>query len=359
MAAAANPDIAQLLQEHEKNKKSTQIPLFLGTDKDTSSGRDIIERIDLAAGIANWNDARKIAELRGCVRDRAKKRLDSILRTCPQDMTVWTNVKKQFLAQYDPKGTARSTCAGLAELQQKPGEKVGDFYGRVDEHFLRIMETRQPRHLGPVDGENVPADQLDNMKAIIARSTKDMLETVEQMVFTAGLNETLRQKVMEAGKDSLYEAFECAYEMEIYLADKKAKANAMKLDSIHEDNEDSTDVLEDECETEEEFNVVNAMRMRRGLPPRPRPKFFRRSGYSSQSQVSSGSGNGNGKKTEVCRYCKKMGHRQVECRKRIREGGLCIDQNGKPWNVQPKANVMNSNQNSNQPAGTLNSFRSL
>ena len=353
--AAANPDIAQLLQEHEKNKKSTQIPLFLGTDKDTSSGRDIIERIELAAGIANWNDARKISELKGCVRDQAKKALDSIIRTCPHDMTVWANVRKEFLRQYDPKGTAKSTCAGLNDLNQKSNEKVLNFYGRVDEHFRRILENRTDRLLAPLPDDAIPADQVARVSAVMERCTREMLETIEQMMFTAGLNETLRQKVMEAGKTSLYETFQFAGDMELYLADKKSKANAIKINSIEEDGEALDVINEVEFKNEEEFNVVNAMRMRRGLPPRPRPKFFRRSGYSSQPQVSSGSRNGNGKKSEVCRYCKKMGHRQAECRKRIREGGLCTDQNGKPWNVQPKANGMNSD----QPAGTLNSFRSL
>ena len=230
----ANQDIAQLLKDHELNKKTTQIPLFLGTDKDTSTGRDIIEKIELAAGIANWNDARKIAELRGCVRDHAKKRLDCVMRMCPKDMTVWNNVKAKFLKQYDPKGTAKAMCAGFTKLAQKHGEKVGDFMGRVDEHFRRILDNRQARHLRPVDDDNVPAEHVDMVSRVLNRGTREMLETIEQIVFTAGLNETLRQKVMEAGKTTLYDAFEVAYEMEIYLADKKAKANSVQINSVNE-----------------------------------------------------------------------------------------------------------------------------
>jgi len=315
---AANPDIAQLLKDHEMNKKTTQIPLFLGTDKDTSTGRDIIEKIELAAGIANWNDARKIQELRGCVRDQAKKRMDSILDTCPEDMTVWANVKQEFLVQYDPKGTAKATCAGFTELNQKHGEKVGDFYGRVNEHFRRLLENRQPRHLGPLATEVFPAAQMDAARALATRATKDMLETIQQTVFTAGLNDQLRQKVMEAGKDTLYQAFRFASDIEIYLADKKAKANAMRINSVLDEEDNLDDNEEVEFENEDEFNAVNAFRVRRGLPPRPRPQRFRSSGYRSNNNSSNGSQN---KRDFRCRYCKKLGHNQTECRKRIREGG--------------------------------------
>ena len=349
--AAANQDIAQLLKDHEMNKKTTQIPLFLGTDKDTSSGRDIIEKIELAAGIATWNDARKIAELKGCVRDQAKRRFDSILDTCPEDMTVWANVKKHFLKQYDPKGTAKATCAGFSELNQKSGEKVGDFYGRVNEHFRRLLETRQPCQLGPLDTDNVPAAQVDLVKTIVSRSTRSMLETIQQIVFTAGLNYQLRQKVMEAAKTSLYDCFDYASDLETYLADKKSKINSARMNSINEE-EDQPDVTEDdEFENEEEFNAVNAFRVRRGLPPRPRPQRFRNSGYRS-----SGPSNGNQNKRDFrCRYCKKTGHNQTECRKRIREGGQCVDEAGKPWKNQPKVNEAKES----GKTAPLNSFRNL
>jgi len=347
----ANQDMAQILKEHELNKKTTQIPLFLGTDKDTSSGRDIIEKIELAAGIANWNDARKIAELKGCVRDHAKKRLDCILRMCPKDMTVWNNVKAEFLKQYDPKGTAKTTCAGFTDLAQKHGEKVGDFMGRVDEHFRRIMDNRSDRLLRPIDTDNIPAAQVELVSAVLNRGTREMLEAVEQIVFTAGLNETLRQKVMEAGKPTLYEAFDFASEMEIYLADKKAKANAVQINSVHEAENDPDNTDEPEFENEEEFNAVNAFRVRRGLPPRPRPQRFRNSGYRSN-----GSNNGSQNKKDFrCRYCKKMGHNQTECRKRIREGGQCVDEAGKPWKNQPKVNEAKDSVRT----APLNSFRNL
>ena len=88
--------------------------------------------------------------------------------------------------------------------------------------------------------------------------------------------------------------------MELYLADKKSKANAIQINSLAEDDEALDMINEVEFETEEEFNAINAIRMRRGLAPRPRPQYFRRNGFSSQTQGFSGSGNGNGKKTEIC-----------------------------------------------------------
>jgi hypothetical protein len=70
--AAGAANIAQALQDHDRAKRSTDIPLFYGqTGKDTIAARLLIVRINDAGAIANWNNDRKLLEFKMCLRDKA------------------------------------------------------------------------------------------------------------------------------------------------------------------------------------------------------------------------------------------------------------------------------------------------
>ena len=67
--------------------------------------------------------------------------------------------------------------------------------------------------------------------------------------------------------------------------------------------------------------AINAIRQRQGKPPICRN--FRRSFGKTNSS--------NGKSDVTCRYCKKKGHLQPECQKRIAENGAMTNAEGKPF----------------------------
>ena len=71
-AAAAGPNLAQALTDHERLKRSTDMPLYFGhKEKDTITARHLIERIERGAEIATWDAARKCNELYMLLRDKA------------------------------------------------------------------------------------------------------------------------------------------------------------------------------------------------------------------------------------------------------------------------------------------------
>ncbi len=60
------------LNDHDRMKRSTDIPLFFARrEKDTVLPRILIDRIEDAAEIATWDAARKIRELKLCLRENA------------------------------------------------------------------------------------------------------------------------------------------------------------------------------------------------------------------------------------------------------------------------------------------------
>ena len=68
--ALAGPQLAQALNDHDRAKRLTDIPLFYGQPgRDTIAARLLIVRINDAGAIANWNNDRKLLEFKMCLRD--------------------------------------------------------------------------------------------------------------------------------------------------------------------------------------------------------------------------------------------------------------------------------------------------
>ena len=162
----------------------------------------------------------------------------------------------------------------------------------------------------PATAAAVPAADLTTMKTEGIRDTKKFFK---HQLFLAGLNEMLRIKVMEANKDTLHESMCLAVELETINQDRRSARGQVsaveKVDTVEDENEDD---LQDD-----EIAAINAIRFRNGKPPFKRN--FRR-------KFSANNNNGNNKtpNTVICRYCKKPGHVQKDCRKRLRENGAMV-----------------------------------
>ncbi len=103
--------MAAALNDHDRMRRSTDIPLFYARrDKDTVLPIILIDRIEDAAAIATWDEARKIRELKLCLRDRAIIWWKS-LRDTDTNLASWDAVKAAFLRAYEPKYTAKTVCA--------------------------------------------------------------------------------------------------------------------------------------------------------------------------------------------------------------------------------------------------------
>lgn len=128
------------LLAHDRLRRSTDLPLFYGRkDKDSISAKLLIERIDRAAEIANWDGNRKCNELYMILRDRAIVWWNALADT-DVVTTNWDQVKANFLACYEPKFTARTTCTNFGDLVQRSGETGFDYYLRVCEAFSKMCD---------------------------------------------------------------------------------------------------------------------------------------------------------------------------------------------------------------------------
>ena len=342
-----------MFDANNKRKKIQDIPTFYGSAKDTISGRYLIERIEAAAGVAAtvWGPERKILELGHCLQGSALIWFRAVKNNGRLNWEDWDVVKTAFLKRYDPTASTRTAVHDLEKLKQKPEEPVGDFYARVDEVFEKlILTTPDAAKTGTAAEINAIADaSRDAARTMAKRMCRDSVQWIQQQVFVHGLTEPLRFKVQEVAAENLLDCYNAALDQELIYSREKRTARVNVLA-----DEDDFDV-EAEPTDEDHLNMINYNRGRRGLPPRPRPAFFRR--------PASGNGNSsNGakldKKDMRCRYkpCGKPGHLQTKCRMRIAAGAPCVDAQGNPWRTQPKGNDLEAKQTA---TASLNTYRVL
>ena len=312
-AAAAAPAVGgaqlqQALANHERIRKSTELPLFFGRkDKDTCEAQLLIDRFESAARIANWHaNARKCEEFYLLLRDKALQWWKALDEQPGVNKANWDQVKAQFLGFYGPRHAARAVCSNFGELTQRSGEGVHDYYLRVMEVYQKIKEIRPPTLFDVrVAGQ---ADAVTKLEGI-----EDMGRYFMLQLFLAGLREDIKVKTMENVPDTLGEALTQARNMEVIMNDKRTRTS---ITSIQEEYDIFEEKLEGLDHADDVIEHINLMRMRQGRKP-----FTRTSNGSSKGRFAD----------VVCRYCKIKGHMQNLCRKRIAARAPCVDEKGAPF----------------------------
>jgi hypothetical protein len=207
---AAGPAMAAALNDHDRMKRSTDIPLFFARrDKDTVLPRILIDRIEDAAKIATWDATRKIRELKLCFQENAIIWW-KWLRDYTINLNDWDEVKKEFLETYEPKYSAKTICANFADLKQMPNESMNDFGCRVQVAYDRLVDNK-PAAMASVRGTIAAGATEAQVKA---EGIKDMALFFKHQLFLARLKDSVRDKVVEAGKASFQESMKLARELE-------------------------------------------------------------------------------------------------------------------------------------------------
>jgi len=317
-AAAAQAAVAGALNQHDLSKRSTELPLFYGRkEKESCTALYLVERLENAANVATWNDERKCREFYAVLRDNALRWWGN-LKTHQVDDKNWNQVKQAFLKIYEPKYAAKVTCMNLADMAQRSNEGVHDFYLRVSDNCKKLFLSR-PDALKAVK-QALPAGLADAAaRAIKLEGLEDDEMYIKHQMFIGGLREEYRNKVIEANKATLGESVYFAVDLETVLNEKKARIGVAAI------SEEAAEFL-----TEEERNMINALRNKNYGN-----KFQKRTPPKANAST-------------VCRYCKKNGHFQKDCRSRIRDGAPMVDANGKAYKkIQAVAE-----EESHQPPGS-------
>ena len=312
---------AEALNNHERVRKSTDLPLFYGRrEKDVVTAHHLMERIETAATIAGWNQDRQCKEFYMILRDRALVWWNSLDNEEVDNIhTTWAELRKAFLNAYAPRYTARATCNIFVELQQRNGENVQDYYLRVTDSFRRLCEAKPEVMNTTITAPLLPRADVPAAGVTVAQALVYKKEGIRQdekyflhQLFVAGLREELRTKVMEAGKNNLKESVDSARELEVIMQDRKIKGHHVAKVEVTETQED------EQVEAIQRKPMYRSQNQYRGRPYRGR-------GQNGRNPTNATQFRGN------CRFCKKYGHSQQRCNLRREKGAPLVDQYGKPY----------------------------
>jgi len=294
-AAAAGAGMAAALNDHDRMKRSTDIPLFFARrEKDTVLPRILIDRIEDAAEIATWDAARKIRELKLCFRENAIIWWKS-LRDYTINLDDWDEVKTEFLQTYEPKYSAKTICGNFSDLKQMPNESMNDFACRVQVAYDRLVDNK-PATMTTVRGTIAAGATEAQVKA---EGIKDMALFFKHQLFLAGIKDSLRDKVVEAGKASFQESMKYARELEaIHIDHRRGQKIAAVKASMP--LAEAVNIPWDDLALEE---IEQIAAVRKSNPPRAQQSNNR----NTATTVNAAPVRSNGPRNPniICRYCKK------------------------------------------------------
>jgi hypothetical protein len=328
--AAAEQNLVRALTQHDKVRRSTDIPLFYGRkDQDTISPHQLLERINRAKRVANWADDERVCdEFYLCLRKSAISWSNTLDNIPGFNKNSWADVQREFLAAYATKFTARTVCTSFHDLRQKSDETVQDFYNRVSEVFRDAFLVK-PDHVTVHDGTDAERFALTvvQAQALMKRGIDNMQLLVMNTMFIGGLRPDIRDKVLETGPTRIQEAVKLAREVEIIFRDGRDKpAKGAYISAVHTADDpalsaEDVDLLDIDYDDVAHVKRINAIRRKMNKPPlkyRIRPGS-RPPAPSSQNPAAE------------CWFCKTPGHFQKDCRKRKTAGAPMIDAAGRPY----------------------------
>ena len=97
----ADPTQLQTLNEHERNKKVSGLPVYYGLPgKDTITTKQLIRRVEQAATVCGWNDGQKALQLSITFKSSALVWYEGLDKSHRLDVNDWAVLKKNFLETY-------------------------------------------------------------------------------------------------------------------------------------------------------------------------------------------------------------------------------------------------------------------
>jgi hypothetical protein len=316
-AGLAGPQLAQALNDHDRAKRSTDIPLFYAQPgRDTIAARLLIVRINDAGAIANWNNDRKLLEFKMCLRDKAVGWFEDLIEN-RINVDDWDTVKAEFLESFELKYSTKTACANFTDLNQKSDETINDYTYRVQQAYKRVTDKK-------------PADMATVRTSIAAGATEAQIKAegiadaflfIKHQLFLAGLRDGLRDKVLEMEKPTYVDSVKAARNLETILNDQK---RLNKLAAIkHELGQDVAKEIVWDAYDNEALDQIAALRFQQRRPNGNNPR--------SNTVLRN--------PDTACRYCKKKGHLQKDCFARKRNKAPMVDANGKPYQNNRVNNV--------------------
>lgn len=315
----ADPAQLQALNQHDRNKKVADIPHWSAIPgKDTLTAKQLIQKIEHAAVICQWDNAAKAQQLGAVLKGPAYTWYLGLQRTHRMDNKDWATLKEMFLEQFESMITASALTMSLKDIRMLPTERVIDYNNKCQAVFNEYYDKYVTESIVPADvvdpAMNIAAN-LDYTKKCLQVGAENMMVHIQKSLYEAGLLEHLRLEVSQKQYDSMRALQKAAAEAEARHSKKKMSINALVSGALEDaedlsDNDDATvNAIEDL--DGDDYDTIAAIFRSKGkkIPPFLKRKYnAQKKTFNAASKLSKDQ-----KKDMECWHCGKKGHLIGEC----------------------------------------------
>ena len=324
--------------------EQTKLPEFWGKrEKDSITANAFIQRVDNLMAANNWTDHIAFRNFALVLQGSADIWLKSqeTLEDITGDRRAWTIIRPFFKAEFAMELDHKRILDGLAHLAMKQTENVRDYFGRLNMVNVIIMEAYNSYTVLPVEPVLTGNVQADNaaMRAHVRQCDINLAKFFLLNHVRAGLPTELRRVLNFQNEDEL----RLNTAVKLATIEARSREEAKCTSKVY-----TTEIAANDNE-ENQIEVVcqNFQPNNSNCQQQPRRNNNNQQQHSQQQNQSwrQGSGNNSNKNGQTCIFCKMLGHRQEECRKRMKANKPCLDSNGRPF--WPKVNATDGNPTNN------------
>jgi hypothetical protein len=241
------------------------------------------------------------------------------------------------MEEFASKSDDKLILDGLAHMALRPMENIRDFFGRLNKVNTIILDAYQGYTLAPQDP--VP-DANGNITITLADHQTYKKALVENVVefyilnrFHAALLPDLRRVINLQPMHTL--DLDTAVRLAtIELRSKDEARGTSKIQAVQQEEEaDNVEAIAQN--RQKKFTLSN--QQNRGQKNCQNYRTQNNYRNNNQQQWRPNPGNNSNRNKMTCIFCRKQGHKQEDCRKRINANQPCLDLSGKPF--WPKINT--------------------
>ena len=350
MADAAAQAAAQAAANRRLNETISDLPKFYGTEKDTVSAENLADRIDASIATLAWTQPMAYNYFKMALHSKAETWLKMMKETEDGFLDHWDFVKPLFKARFGKKMDVAKIGQVLDNLKMEPNEHVSDFAAKLNTNFSQLRDIIPPGNV-----INVPANRDERTDAVCAGIHSNAVRHTHlqylKYFFIAGLPKAIMQLV--ASKDPA--TFSEAHKEAVKIQDL-TKSKSDNGCSAIENDESINQIQGNGSQNPYRGNYRGRGGRGRGAS-RGAPSG--RGGYNGNN----GNGNGNGQPKgdnqqqngtkPTCWWCNIYGHRQEDCRKRIKANAPCKGLNGSTYWPKNKASPVGEDEEDKEVLGAV------
>ena len=325
----------------------TDIPLFYGDpSKDTVTPKFLMNRMITAIATHNWTDAQAAGNFTLQLRGPALDWLEYIRDTEGINVATWATILPAFQEQYDLVVDTTTNVWDLTSLKHDNKEDPRNLVIKVSKIINEVKKSNTQFVFA-----DVPAGyNADAVRAIIRDYDNHQTDHLKKTLLIKYLAPDYKNKVLARNPATLHEAKTFATEIWRRNNNGKSITAETKVSAIQEDSLTNfyTEALQNA------INQKNGQTWREGngnyQAQQNKTKQKKKNGKQTQPAAASapstsqstsdtrGNYKGNGPQI-FCWYCKRIGHFQLKCTKRIDDNAPMIFK-GKPITSSANKKIM-------------------